>query len=342
MSVILLSMTNMEGRTASAELVEIQTPVRDIEPIEAARTRAILEQTYTDDLPRLVSLWLMAQRSPNTRKAYARSFKVWATFCATLDIHPMAARRQHGDAYLRMMEADGTPATTVNARIAGVSSFYDYAIDEGVTEYNPVAKVKRPKIDQDHSDTEGLTEDEMATLLAEAKKLSPRAYALTLLLYTVGLRIDGALGADVSSLGYDAGHKTITVTVKGGATSKKALPPVTAFALEEMLAGRTEGPLFMTRTGERMREPEAWKMLRRVAKRAELPQADSIHPHVLRHCYITHGLDKGIALHIMQDSVDHKDPRTTRRYDRARGRLTNSPAYTIGSSIAEKLEDIGA
>lgn len=342
MSVILLSMNSTEVQVASTAVVEIQTPVRDIEPIEAARVRTLLEQTYTDDLPKLVSLWLMAQRSPNTRKAYARSFKVWADFCASVDVHPMAARRQHGDAYLRMMEQDKTPSSTVNARIAGVSSFYDYAIDSDVTEYNPVAKVKRPKLDADHSDTEGLTEDEMAKLLATAKQQSARSYALCLLLYTVGLRIDGALAADVSSLGYDAGHKTITVTVKGGATSKKALPPITAFAIEEYLAGRTEGPLFTTRTGERMQEPEAWKMLRRLAKRAELPQASTIHPHVLRHCYITHGLDKGVALHIMQDSVDHKDPRTTRRYDRARGRLTNSPAYTIGTSIAEKLEDIGA
>ena len=332
-------MTNTENRTASAELVEISKPVRDIEPIEAQSARTALEEAYTDGLPRLVSMWLMAQRSPNTRRAYARGFRAWSDFCLSVGVHPMAARRPHADAYTRTMEQAGTPNSTAAARLSAASSFYDYAIDLEETEVNPVAKVKRPKIDQDHSDTEGLTEDEMVRLLAEAKKQSARSYALCLLLYTVGLRIDGALGADVSSLGYDAGHKTLTVTLKGGATAKKALPPVTSHALDVYLSGRTEGPLFATRTGARMAEPEAWKMLRRITKRAALPQAASIHPHVLRHCYITHGLDKGVALHIMQDSVDHKDPRTTRRYDRARGRLTNSPAYTVGASIAEKLED---
>jgi site-specific recombinase XerD len=282
----------------------------------------------------------MDQRSPNTRRAYARGFQAWSDFCRSVGVHPMSARRAHGSAYTRAMESDGVPNTTANARLAAVSSFYKYAIHEEVTDYNPVENVKRPKIDVDHSDTEGLTEDEMVKLLVEAKKLSPRAYALCLLLYTVGLRVDGALGADVSDLGYDAGHRTLTVRLKGGATAKKALPPVTAHALDVYLSKRTEGPLFATRTGGRMEEPEAWKMLRRVARRADLPQAGSIHPHVLRHCYITHGLDKGVALHIMQDSVDHKDPRTTRRYDRARGRLTNSPAYTVGASIAEKLEDM--
>lgn len=330
-------MPDTENLTTSTELA---TSVRDIEPIEAQSARTKLEQSYTDDLPRLVSMWLMAQRSPNTRRAYARSFHAWADFCRSVGVHPLAARRPHGDAYMRAMESTGTPISTANARLSAASSFYAYAMDVEATEVNPVAKVKRQKIDADHSDTEGLTEDEMARLLVEAKNLSPRAYALCLLLYTVGLRIDGALGADVSAIGYDAGHKTITVRVKGGATSKKALPPVTAHALEVYLSSRTDGPLFTTRTGARMTEPEAWKMLRRVAKRATLPQAATIHPHVLRHCYITHGLDKGVALHIMQDSVDHKDPRTTRRYDRARGRLTNSPAYVVGSSIAERLEDI--
>jgi integrase/recombinase XerD len=329
-------MTDDGDQTTS---VEIATVVRDIEPIEAQSARTKLEQSYTDDLPRLVSMWLMAQRSPNTRRAYARGFHAWNDFCASVGVHPMAARRPHGDAYMRSMEAAGTPNSTANARLSAASSFYDYAIDVEMTEVNPVKKVKRQKIDQDHSDTEGLTEDEMAKLIIEAKKLSPRAYALCLLLYTVGLRIDGALAADADDLGYDAGHKTITVTLKGGATAKKALPPVTAHALEVYLGGRTTGPLFSTRTGGRMDEPEAWRMLRRVAERAELPQASTIHPHVLRHCYITHGLDKGIALHIMQDSVDHKDPRTTRRYDRARGRLTNSPSYKIGESIAMLIDD---
>jgi integrase/recombinase XerD len=320
--------------------VEKSERVRDIEPIEAASVRAELERVFDDGLPRLVSMWLMAQRSANTRRAYARGFKVWAKFCREVAVHPLAARRAHGDAYMRLMDQEGTPNSTANARLSAVSSFYDYAIDEGVTDVNPAKKVKRHKIDQDHSSVEGLTEDEMTKLLAEAKKLSMRAYALCLLLYTVGLRVDGALGADVSDLGYDSGHRTLTVTLKGGATVKKALPPITAHALDVYLAGRTEGPLFIKRSGKRLDEPEVWHVLRRLARRAELPQASSIHPHVMRHCYITHGLDKGIALHIMQDSVDHKDPRTTRRYDRARGRLTNSPAYTVGASIAEKLEHL--
>lgn len=336
MSVILISMSDDENLTPSAELVEISAPVRDIEPIEAQSARTELEQTYTDDLPKLVSMWITSKKSPNTRKSYRRGFRRWEAFCRSVNVHPMSAAYPHAESYARSLD-DGK--NTSGAQYLSVcSSFYQYAKRLRLVEYNPFDGVERPEVDVDHSDTEGLTEDEMAKLLLESRKLSPRAYALCMLLYTVGLRIDGALGADVENLGYDAGHRTITVRLKGGATAKKALPPVTSHAIDVYLSGRTTGPLFVTRTGARMQECEAWKMLRRVARRAALPQASTIHPHVLRHCYITHGLDKGVALHIMQDSVDHKDPRTTRRYDRARGRLTNSPAYTVASSIEEKLE----
>lgn len=334
-----MTSTEIESASCPREVTTVDVTSPPVEVEEARGARLKLESDYSDDLPRLVSMWLMAQRSPNTRRAYARSFIAWSNFCRSVGVHPMSARRPHADAYMRAMEQTGTPNTTACARLSAASSFYAYAIDLDATDINPVGKVKRPRVDPDHSDTQGLTEDEMVKLLLEAKRLSPRAYALCMLMYTVGLRVDGALSADVSSLGYDSGHRTLTIRLKGGAIAKKALPPVTAHALDEYLSGRTDGPLFSTRTGARLREPEVWKMLRRLARKAGLPQAGSIHPHVMRHCYITHGLDKGVPLHVMQDSVDHKDPRTTRRYDRIRGRLTNSPAYTVGSSIAEKLED---
>lgn len=328
MSVILLYMSTALEPFKGAE----------VEPVESEKARTELEQAYSDDLPRLVSMWITSKKSPNTRKAYVRGFKRWEAFCRSVNVHPMAAGYPHAEAYARSL--DGGKNTSGAQYLSVASSFYKYALRLRQAQLNPFEGVERPTIDVDHSDTEGLTEDEMATLLITAHKSSRRSYALCMLLYTVGLRIDGALGADVSSLGYDKGHRTITVRLKGGGTSKKALPPITSHAIDEYLDGRTEGPLFITSSGARMGEPEAWKMLRRLAKRAGLPQADTIHPHVLRHGFITDALDKGAALHVVQDAVDHKDPRTTRRYDRARNRLTNSPAYTVGASIAEKLEEI--
>lgn len=309
-----------------------------VELPDAAKIRTELEAHYADDTPRLVSMWLMSKRSVHTRRSYSRGFKAWEEFCRSVDVHPLAARRPHADAYMRSMETAGTPPTSVAHALSTASSFYRYAISVEATERNPLLHVDRPTIDPDHSDTEGLTEEETARMLTEARRLSPRAYAVVMVLYTLGLRIDEALAANIASLGYDRGHRVITIIRKRGKPAKLPLPPLAIDALETYLEGRTDGPLFITRTGARLQEPEVWKLLRRLAKRANLPQADTIHPHVLRHGFITDALEAGVPLHVVQDAAGHADPRTTQRYNRARKRLDGHPAYTVAAAMAERLE----
>jgi integrase/recombinase XerD len=115
------------------------------------------------------------------------------------------------------------------------------------------------------------------------------------------------------------------------------VPPLALDALLNHFDGRTAGPMFTTSTGRRWSEPEVWKHLRVLARKAGIPQADSIKPHALRHGFITDGLDAGVPLHEMQDAAGHRDPRTTQRYNRRRGRLEGHPAYTVAAAMAERL-----
>jgi site-specific recombinase XerD len=57
--------------------------------------------------------------------------------------------------------------------------------------------------------------------------------------------------------------------------------------------------------------------------------ARSIHPHDLRHAFVTLALDSGVSLRDVQDAAGHADPRTTRRYDRARYSLDRHPTYLL-------------
>ena len=57
-------------------------------------------------------------------------------------------------------------------------------------------------------------------------------------------------------------------------------------------------------------------------------------PHVLRHAAITLALDAGATLRDVQDFAGHADPRTTRRYDHARGRLDRHASYTLASHLS--------
>jgi integrase len=57
-------------------------------------------------------------------------------------------------------------------------------------------------------------------------------------------------------------------------------------------------------------------------------------PHGLRHSAITIGLDAGVSLRDMQDFARHVDPKTTRRYDRARQALNRHATYAIAHYLA--------
>jgi integrase len=64
-------------------------------------------------------------------------------------------------------------------------------------------------------------------------------------------------------------------------------------------------------------------------------QAKHITPHSLRHTMVTLALDAGVSLRDVQDAARHADPRTTRRYDRARHALDRHATYTLAAFVAE-------
>ena len=57
-------------------------------------------------------------------------------------------------------------------------------------------------------------------------------------------------------------------------------------------------------------------------------------PHTLRHAFITAALDTGVPLRDVQEAASHADPRTTIRYDRARGSLDRHATYIVAAYIA--------
>jgi integrase len=74
--------------------------------------------------------------------------------------------------------------------------------------------------------------------------------------------------------------------------------------------------------------------VRRLARAAGIPSWARLSPHSLRHTAITLALDAGAHLRDVQDFAGHRDPRTTRRYDRARDTLDRNAAYTLTAYLA--------
>jgi integrase/recombinase XerD len=194
----------------------------------------------------------------------------------------------------------------------------------------------------DDSQTTGLDCEQLRAVLVVARQRAvtgrgagARDLALVTLLAHNGLRIGEALAADVEDLGTERGHRVLHITRKGGRRATVALAPVTASALDDYLAGRTTGPLFTTATARRLDEPAAFRMVRRLSRVAGVDGADALSPHSFRHAFVTAALDAGVSLRDVQDAAGPADPRTTRRYDRARHSLDRHATYAVAAWLAE-------
>jgi integrase/recombinase XerD len=100
------------------------------------------------------------------------------------------------------------------------------------------------------------------------------------------------------------------------------IAPPASRALDDYLDGRDFGPLFVTSSG----------------RAAGLASAGRVNPHSFRHAFVTLARDAGVPLEDVQDAVGHADPRTTRRYDRARFNLDRYPGYALAAYLAQPTQ----
>jgi site-specific recombinase XerD len=284
--------------------------------------------------------WLASRRSVHTRRAYFRDLADYLAWCDRTGLDPRAATRADVDAYAAAHLATLASASAAR-RLSTVSSWYRYLVSTGVTDANPVDAVDRPGVDRDSSPTVGLTGAQAATFMRAARAATGptarRDAALLALLAELGLRVGEALRLDVADLRQNRGHRTVRVTGKGGRHRELPVPPPLSRDLDAHLETHTAAELFTTATGKRVDPSTVFRLVRRVAKAAGLPEADRLSPHSLRHTVATAALDAGAPLRDVQDLLGHADPRTTRRYDRSRGSLDRSPAYLIAGLFAHDM-----
>lgn len=353
-------------RSARQSLTRLNADPRDDWPLRAWRLFDYLTGVYgeTDPLPTLAAAWIAHQRSDGTRKTYAQNFKILETYVRERGTHPFAVTFLLADAFAnhlktlptliwrngkRIPEGEPRDDTTRHNVLSACSSFFKFvlqtkALPRELIDANPFDGVLYPAIDPMFTRTEGMTEEEYVKLARTARDEHPcrrtafRLYVLVLVLYHLCLRIDAALGARIEKLGYDRGHHTLEVQIKGGTWVTKAVPPFIWHAIQTLIGNRTEGFIFCTSTGKRLDEPSQWRAIKATAKRAGLPQK-KLGPHSLKHSTITHAYDRpGARPEKIQHWADHKDPRTTQRYNQRRGALEGSPAYDAAASMAEELE----
>ncbi|MGN9844879.1 tyrosine-type recombinase/integrase [Nonomuraea sp. H19] len=299
---------------------------------------------YVQDL---TTAWLLSYNSPNTRDAYRRDIAMWFAFCAAHDLDVLEVRRPHGDVYKRWLDLQAgkpLPAKTLARRLAGVSSWYGYLVEEEAAEFNPFERVRRPRVDRQHSETVALTRTEAREVLHAADhdhgRERLRTAALIRLLLETGVRVTEALAAQLSDLGYERGHRTLRIVAKGSKPKTRKVPPAAAYAVGCYLTDRAEraglvveqldGPLFASGSGQRLDRKDVYELVERIGRQAGI---EGLHPHQLRHTFATLAEESGVGVKKIQAALGHANSATTDIYLKARDRLEDDPSDLVAAAI---------
>ncbi len=282
---------------------------------------ATIQPAFTD-AERVALAGFLAGYRGLTREAYALDLRQFASWCRSRSLALFAVRRADIEGFARDLEAMGRARATVTRRLSTIAGFYKYAVEEALLDRSPAAHLRRPRVDYE-SHAVALDRNELGALLVTAGLGPSVVHALISLLALNRLRVSEATGADIEHLGLERGHRTLTITRKGGKVVTIPLAPRTARAIDLAIGERTEGPVFLARDGRRLDRHGAGRIVRKTARSAGI--AKPVTPHTLRHAFITAALDAGVPLRDVQEAASHADPRTTMRYDGAPAAWTGTP-----------------
>lgn len=292
----------------------------------------------------------------------------WFRWCARHRLDPRAATGTEVKAWLHALDAAGAQRRTRQRMLSTVSALYGHLTETGVVPANPAA-LNRARLGlstgaRDASPTVRLTAAQLRALLASAAELhytrdprtaelyARRAVAFVALL-TLGLRISELVGLDRSDLYRTGGEEVLRVLGKGGLHREVYLTDPVRAALTGYLAERdrvtgtaaparrgntaaTASPMIATRAGGRCSRVDLYTLLRRVAAGAgpELDGvADRVHPHALRHAYVTIALENDARIQHVQADVGHASIATTQHYDRGLRTRDTTAADLVADAI---------
>lgn len=260
--------------------------------------------------------------SENTAAAYASDLREFRVFLASRGV-VSAAEISRDDivAFLSASRTEGLSPRTRSRRSSAIKSFLGHLEARREISSSPAALLDAPK--KDFVLPRVLSEEEVSHMLEEIPCETPadtRDRALLETLYGCGLRVSEACALTLDDILSEG--ELLRVRGKG---SKERLVPICSAAgkaltayLDGSRAAFLKGPLpemhvFLTRLGRAFTRQGVFKIVRSRAAAVGIP-AGRISPHVLRHSYASHLLQRGADIRAIQELLGHADISTTQIY----------------------------
>ncbi len=260
--------------------------------------------------------------SIHTVEGYARDLAALAAFAAARGAALEALDRPALEAFVRERMASGLAPRSVARAVAAVRGYYRFLVLDRRLAANPSDDLRPPHAWP--ALPKFLSVEEVDRLITQpdiATPLGLRDRALIEVLYATGMRVSELVGMRAADLHLDEAY--VTCVGKG---NKERLVPIgeqaadwvgryqreARPALAGTARGRTPPRLFVNARGGPLSRVGFWKILRGHAQRAGLLRGVS--PHVLRHSFATHLLERGADLRAIQLMLGHADLSTTQIY----------------------------
>ncbi len=266
--------------------------------------------------------------SPRTLASYGDDLRNFLDFldrrtAGAGALSPAAVDRQLLRAFLRDLLGLGYAKRSIARKLACLRSFFRYLKKTGVVQASPMATIVSPKLDRRLPHF--LDEDSMRRLMDQPDGATPqgmRDRALLELLYSTGIRLSELIGLNLQDMEMSGG--TIRVLGKGnkqrivpfGRPARRALEAY--LSVRASLVGKappgtlSAEPVFLTVRGKRM-NPKGVNVLvgKYISRVSEIEKKS---PHVIRHTFATHMLDRGADLQAVKELLGHESLSTTQIY----------------------------
>jgi integrase/recombinase XerD len=256
----------------------------------------------------------------HTLESYARDLAALARFAAGRDARPEALDRHALEAFVREQMTAGLAPRSVARSVAAIRGFYRFLTLDRHLERNPAEDLRAPQAWP--ALPTFLSIDDVDALIAQPDVSTPRGLrdrAMIELLYATGMRVSELVGVRAADLHLD--EQYLTCIGKG---NKERIIPIGEQAADWvrryqrdgrhrfLRSGRPSARLFLNARGGGLTRVGFWKILKRHGAAAHLPR--SLSPHVLRHSFATHLLERGADLRAIQMMLGHADLSTTQIY----------------------------
>ena len=261
----------------------------------------------------------------NTIEAYSHGLSRFLTYLTEKGIQEIRSVGKFDvRAYLLALKGHGLSAKSIVRNLVVLRNFFQFLIQERILEINPVEELGFPKVPK--TLPEILTLKEVEQLLEQPNFQTPlgmRDRTMLEVLYATGMRVSELTRLPIHQVNLEGGY--VLVYGKG---SKERIVPLGSEAMkwvslylktarERLAKGKESNSLFISRLGKEMSRQRFWKNIKDYGRKAGLRKR--VTPHLLRHSFASHLLERGADLRSVQMMLGHVDISTTQIYTHVTG-----------------------